>query len=128
MSGDLGGQECSAKSLGHVEAMFHLETDELGCANVAIWNSRPRPFTWYKYHSFGGSWLQKYKVLKLGHSLRNTLYILLIPWLLLYVTLTYTCYLHSITKYHVPFPLLRKYQRISPDPRHVYAFRNKSSF
>jgi len=37
----------------NVEAMFHLETDELGCANVALWNSGPRPFTWYKFHSFG---------------------------------------------------------------------------
>ena len=32
------------------------------------------------------------------------------------------------TKYHVPLPLLRSYQRISSGPRHMYAFRNKASF
>jgi hypothetical protein len=32
------------------------------------------------------------------------------------------------TKYHVPFPLFRSYQRISPDPKHMYLFCNKASF
>ena len=32
------------------------------------------------------------------------------------------------TNSHVPFPLLRLYQRISPGPRHLYPFRNKGNF
>ena len=32
------------------------------------------------------------------------------------------------TKSHVPLPLLRSYQRISPGPRHMYLFRNKAGF
>jgi hypothetical protein len=29
---------------------------------------------------------------------------------------------------HVPFPLLKSYQRISPGPRHLFMFRNSASF
>jgi len=36
--------------------------------------------------------------------------------------------LTNCTKSHVPFLLLKSYQRISPGPRHVYPFRNKVSF
>ena len=32
------------------------------------------------------------------------------------------------TKSHVPFPLLRSYQRINPGPKHLYSIRNKTSF
>ena len=34
----------------------------------------------------------------------------------------------SCTESHVPFPLLRSYQRISPGPMHMYMFRNKLVF
>ena len=34
----------------------------------------------------------------------------------------------SSTKSHVPFPLLRSYQRISPGLRHIHPFCNKASF
>jgi len=48
----------------NIEAMFHLETDKSlrpiqHRGNVSfrnwqiIWNSRPRPFMRYKFHSFG---------------------------------------------------------------------------
>jgi hypothetical protein len=34
----------------------------------------------------------------------------------------------TLLKVHVPFPLLRSYQGISPGPRNMYPFRNKVSF
>ena len=32
------------------------------------------------------------------------------------------------TNSHVPFPLLKSYQRIRPGPRYMHPFRNKTSF
>jgi hypothetical protein len=54
-----------------------------------------------------------------------------------HVSLSWARSIHSVPhspshylKIHlnVPFPLLRSYQSISPDPRHGFMFRNKASF
>ena len=80
MSGDLGGQECSAKSLGPVRpiqrwgnvSFRNRRTCMCQCGNMKFYATAVHvvqvSFIW-------GSWLQKYKVLKLGHSLWNTLYV-----------------------------------------------------
>ena len=44
------------------------------------------------------------------------------------MTLTYTGSYIPFTKCHIPCPLLRLYQMISPGPRQMYPFRNKASF
>jgi hypothetical protein len=84
MSGDLGGQECSAKSSGTVcpiqrwgnvsftnSSVWALVVESSG-NHMKLWAMAVRmvqvSFIW-------GSWLQKYKVLKLGNSLENILYI-----------------------------------------------------
>ena len=52
----------------------------------------------------------------------------LIPWLLTSVNLTYTGSSRSLYQTSRPFLSLRLYQRISPGPRYMYAFRNKARF
>ena len=55
----------------------------------------------------------------------NLIYISLIPWPLSEVTLAFAGPVHSLYQVSRHFPLLSLYQCVSPDPRHMFPFRNK---
>jgi hypothetical protein len=82
MSGDLGGQECSAKSWGPVRPFQHCERLRLVAVGApgeassgGYWKLYAPPFQVVRVSFMGGSWLQRFSDFKSGPSFWNTLYL-----------------------------------------------------